>query len=101
MKFFAENVKLLIWAVPLVLCCSGQTECASTDIVSPLQRLYALRTVVRGHAAIEKRRVAASSARTQFGTLRSHFQHLIADCEQALNAILKSLGLDKNLGLGQ
>ncbi len=76
-----------------VLVARGQTESAAKGIVSPLQRLHALRTEVRGHAAVEKRRAAASSARAQFGSLRSHFQRLVADCEQAINAILKSFGV--------
>jgi hypothetical protein len=76
-----------------VLVARGQTEGAAKSIVSPMQRLHALRTGVRGHATVEKKRAAESSARTQFGSLRAHFQGIVADCDQALNAILKSLGV--------
>ncbi|MDQ3830056.1 MAG: hypothetical protein M3361_12285, partial [Candidatus Tectomicrobia bacterium] len=76
-----------------VLVARGQTEGAAKSIVSPMQRLHALRTEVRGHATVEKKRAAESSARTQFGSLRAHFQGIVADCDQALNAILKSLGV--------
>jgi hypothetical protein len=71
----------------------GQTDDTAKSIVSPMQRLHALRTDVRGHATIEKKKAAESSARTQFGSLRAHFQGIVADCEQALNAILKALGI--------
>jgi len=71
----------------------GQTDDAAKSIVAPMQQLHMLRTDVRGHAAIEKKRAAESAARTQFGSLRAHFRGIVADCEQALNAILKSLGV--------
>jgi hypothetical protein len=77
-----------------VLVAKGQTESAAKSMVSPMQRLHALRTEVRGHAAVEKRRAAASSARTQFGNLRAHFQSIVSDCEGAMNAVLKSLRVD-------
>lgn len=74
-----------------VLVARGQTADAAKSIVSPIQRLHALRTEIRGHAAVEKKRAAESSARKLFGSLRAHFQGLVADCEQALSVILKSL----------
>lgn len=77
-----------------VLVARGQTEDVAKNMVSPMQRLHTLRTEVRGHATVEKKRAAESSARTQFGSLRDHFKSVVADCEQALNTILKSLGVD-------
>jgi hypothetical protein len=69
----------------------GQTEESAKDLVSPMQRLHALRTEVRGHATAEKKKAAVSSARSQSGNLRSHFQKVVSDCEQAFNAILQAL----------
>lgn len=77
-----------------VLVARGHTEDVAKNMVSPMQRLQGLRTEVRGHATVEKKRAAESSARTQFGSFRGHFQSVVADCEQALNAILKSLGVE-------
>ena len=71
----------------------GHSEESAKDLVSPLQRLHALRTEVRGHAAIEKKRAAESAARSQFGNLRTHFQQMVADCEQALNGIIEALNI--------
>jgi hypothetical protein len=74
-----------------VLVSRGQTEDAAKRIALPMQRLHALRTDVRGHATVEKKRAEESSARTQFGSLRAHFQDLVAECEKSLRAILKTL----------
>ena len=55
-------------------------------------RLAAVR--VPDLALVEKKKAAESAARTQFGTLRKHFQQLVADCERAFNIILESLGVE-------
>jgi hypothetical protein len=77
-----------------VLVSCGHTEDSAKAIVLPLQQLHALRTVVRGHAAMEKKKAAESKARSTFGTLRAHFQSLVTDCENALKAIVAALGVD-------
>lgn len=77
-----------------VLVSQGQTEAAAKSLVLPMQKLHALRTEVRGHAAVEKKRAAESDARRQCGTLRAHFQSVVADCEKSFTAILGSLGVE-------
>jgi len=74
-----------------VLANRGQADDAAKSLVLPMQRLHALRTDVRSHAAPEKKKAAVSKARSEFGTLRAHFQNLVSDCESAFNAILGSL----------
>jgi hypothetical protein len=76
-----------------VLVSRGRTEDEARNIVSPIQQLHALRTTVRGHAAIKNKMEAESDARSKFGTLREHFQNLVSNCENALKAILDSLGI--------
>jgi hypothetical protein len=74
-----------------VLCASGHSEDSAKPLVMPMQRLHALRTEVKGHATVEKKRAAEVKARTDFGSLREHFRTLVSDCESALNSVLASL----------
>jgi len=77
-----------------VLAARGHTEDSAKAVVVPMQRLHALRTEVRGHATAEKKQAAEAKARTDFGTLRAHFRSLVADCENAFNSVLASLGVE-------
>ncbi len=74
-----------------VLASRGQAEDAAKTLILPMQQLHALRTEVRSHAALEKKEAAVSKARSEFGTLRAHFQNLVSDCESTFNTILGSL----------
>lgn len=76
-----------------VLSAKGHSDDSAKALVVPMQRLHALRTEVKGHATIEKKRAAEVKARTDFGSLREHFRRLISDCESALNSVLASLGI--------
>lgn len=74
-----------------VLSASGHSDDSAKALVLPMQRLHALRTEVKGHATVEKKRAAEVKARTDFGSLREHFRALVSECEKALNAVLASL----------
>lgn len=76
-----------------VLSASGHSDDSAKALVDPMQRLHALRTEVKGHATVEKKRAAEVKARTDFGSLRKHFHRLASDCESAFNSILASLGI--------
>lgn len=76
-----------------VLSASGHSDDSAKALVVPMQRLHALRTEVKGHATVEKKRAAEVKARTDFGSLREHFHRLVSDCESALNSVLASLGI--------
>lgn len=67
-----------------VLASHGASEEAAKALVQPMQKLHALRTEIRGHATVEKKKAAEFKARSEFLTLRSHFQNLAAECEKAL-----------------
>lgn len=77
-----------------VLASCGHSEDGMKGGILPLQQLHALRTVVRGHATVEKKRAAESKARSEFGTLRAHFLSVVTACENALNSVLTSLGVE-------
>jgi len=81
-----------------VLIARGRTEEDAKAIILPMQKLHALRTEVRGHATIDKKRKAESEARTNFGSLRAHFTDIVTDCERSLNEILQSLQGASNPG---
>ncbi|MBE5214760.1 hypothetical protein IG611_05345 [Pectobacterium sp. A535-S3-A17] len=66
----------------------GVTEDHAKTLVQPMQKLHALRTEVRGHASTEKKKKAISEARTDHGNLRTHFTHIVAECERSLAKIL-------------
>jgi hypothetical protein len=72
---------------------SGHSDDSAKALVLPMQRLHALRTEVKGHATIEKKRVAEVKARTDFGSLQEHYRALVSECETALNSVLTSLGV--------
>lgn len=76
-----------------VLSSHGLTEDAAKAAILPLQQLHALRTEVRGHATMEKKKAAKSKARSDFGTLRAQFQSLVTDCEKAFNLVVTTLGV--------
>jgi hypothetical protein len=61
-------------------------------ILDPLRTLHELRTVVKGHAAPEKRRELEKQASTAYGSFRAHFADLAAGCDDALDAIMGKLG---------
>lgn len=76
-----------------VLVSLGYVDDAAQATVLPIQQLHVLRTVVRGHSAVKKKKAAELKARSEFGTLRAHFQQMVSDCESAFNDILASLGV--------
>ncbi|HJX11535.1 MAG TPA: hypothetical protein VJ733_13690, partial [Candidatus Binatia bacterium] len=75
-----------------VLVARGHAEEEAKNVVLSLQQLHALRTEVRGHATIEKKRAAESKARTNSRTLREDFQKLVSRCEGSFNLVIASLG---------
>lgn len=76
-----------------VLSARGHPDDSAKAIVAPMQRLHALRTEVKGHATVEKKRAAEVKARTDSGSLREHFRSLVSECESAFNSVLASLGI--------
>ena len=79
-----------------VLVVTGRTETDAKALVLPMQKLHALRTIVKGHATAEKKKNAESEARTIYGSLRAHFIQMVTDCDKPLNEILKALKVEIN-----
>ena len=59
--------------------------------VAALKQTHDLRSVVKGHATVRKRTAAAKAARNNHGSLRSHFELLVDQCDHALAAIRTGL----------
>ena len=76
-----------------VLIVKGLTEEQAKDTLRPLQKLHALRTDIKGHAAPEKKANAEAQARKAHGNFRNHFRRLTEDCDKSLGTILGCLGL--------
>lgn len=77
-----------------VLLANGSTETDAKELMLPMQKLHALRTNVRGHAATEKKKKAELDARTSFGNLRAHFIQLVTDCDKAFTEIIRRLSVE-------
>jgi len=76
------------------LVAKGRTETEAKALVLPMQKLHALRTEVRGHATTQKKKMAESEARTNFGSLRAQFTQMVTDCDKSLAEILRSLEVE-------
>jgi hypothetical protein len=70
----------------------GADQEDARKILAPLRTLHELRTVMKGHAAPEKRRELEKQALKAFGLFRSHFADLAAGCDDALDVIVSKLG---------
>jgi hypothetical protein len=77
-----------------ILIAHGCSSNTAKEMVQPLQRLHGLRSDVKGHATVEKRREAETQARGDFGSLRGHFYKLVSDCEKMFKSIILAMGID-------
>ena len=59
--------------------------------IGSLRVLQYLRSVAKGHGNPEKRTQVAKEAVKKLGTLRAHFESLAADCDSALDLVIKAL----------
>lgn len=80
-----------------ILIKKGWSESEAKAIVSPMQRLHGLRTEIKGHATTDKKRNAEIEARTKYGSFRSHFTQLVADCDTSLNKIISAFDENSNV----
>jgi hypothetical protein len=70
---------------------SGLDKEEAAETISPFRALHELRTVVKGHAAPEKKQARAKEAIAGFGSFRAHFTQMAADCDSALEVIIERL----------
>lgn len=73
-----------------ILIAKGRTEAQAKAVMAPMQKVHGLRTEIKGHATTDKKRKAEIDARTNHGSLRSHFIQLARECDMALNEILSA-----------
>lgn len=76
-----------------VLVANGRSETEAKAVVAPMQSVHGLRTVLKGHATNDKKRKAEIEARTEYGSFRSQFNQLAAECSKALNEVLSAFGV--------
>jgi hypothetical protein len=69
----------------------GANANAAKEVVNSLRAVRDLRTIVKGHAAPEKKAMAISDARTKYGSFRAHFEALAAACDDALGVVMAQL----------
>ncbi|MBV8754452.1 MAG: hypothetical protein JO328_16440 [Hyphomicrobiales bacterium] len=71
---------------------AGVDQEDARNSLEPLRTLHELRTVLKGHAAIERKRTLEKQALKAFGSFRVHYADLAAGCDAALDAIASKLG---------
>jgi hypothetical protein len=70
---------------------SGLDKVEAAEAIAPLRALHELRTVVKGHAAPEKKQAREKQAIAEFGSFRAHFMKMAADCDAALEVVIQKL----------
>jgi len=76
----------------------GQSADEARATMEPLAKLHGLRNPLKGHGSTNERKAAQKKARSEHGTLRAHFTAIAADCDKALEMILKAFGLPVDSG---
>lgn len=76
-----------------VLVAKGLSETEAKAVVTPMQKVHRLRTVVKGHATTDEKRKAEIDARTEHGSFRSHFTQLSAECDKAFSDVLSAFSI--------
>lgn len=74
-----------------ILVGKGCTPDQAKVVMTPLAKLHALRSEIRGHAASAKKEIAIREARTEHGNFRAQFYSLAAGCDEALGVLLEIL----------
>ena len=64
--------------------------------VDALRRVHELRTIVKGHAALQKKADEEKEALTVHGSFRAHFKVLASGCDDALGLIMTTMDVDKH-----
>jgi hypothetical protein len=65
-----------------------EPDCAK-DTIAPLRKLHDLRTIVKGHSTVDKKKAAVKDA-LSVGSLREHFEQLADGCHKAMKTIVTS-----------
>jgi hypothetical protein len=74
----------------------GVTEDESKSAVDAMRIVHDLRTIVKGHAAPQKKADAVKKALISYRDFRTHFETLAAGCDEALGLIMETMDISKN-----
>lgn len=82
-----------IKVIQAILASKLNDDQAAKGTVESLVTLHRLRTEIKGHSAVDKKRDAEFRARTEHGNFRQHFTALVGECSASLSSIVKLLEL--------
>jgi len=77
-----------------VLVAKGLSGSEAKAIMEPMQRLHGLRTILKGHAALNKKRTAETEALEKHGSYRLHYTQLAEECDKAFDKVITAFGID-------
>ena len=77
-----------------VLVAKGLSGTEAKAIMEPMQRLHGLRTILKGHAALNKKRTSETEALEKHGSYRLHYTQLAEDCDKAFDKVITAFGID-------
>ena len=77
-----------------VLVAKGLSGTEAKAIMEPMQRLHGLRTILKGHAALNKKRIAETEALEKHGSYRLHYTQLAEECDKAFDKVITAFGID-------
>ncbi|KQW55915.1 hypothetical protein [Variovorax sp. Root411] len=76
-----------------IMIANGRSAAEAKAVMTPMLELHGLRSEIRGHAAIQRKKAAVKNARTEHGNFRAQFADITSGCDKALEEVLKVLGV--------
>jgi hypothetical protein len=80
--------------LPEYLESKGRSAEDARAVGAPLAKLHSMRNPLKGHGSTNERKAAQKQARSEHGTLRSHFTALTAQCDDALATIVDVFNIE-------
>lgn len=74
---------------------AGATPDEARAAIAPLRNVNALRSIVKGHAALERRDLEVKTAATIYGSLGAHFEAIAAGCDDGLAFIMEKMNVGR------
>lgn len=84
--------------LPEYLESKGRSAEDARAVGAPLAKLHSMRNPLKGHGSTNERKAAQKQARSEHGTLRSHFTALTAQCDDALATIVDVFNIEMDPG---
>jgi hypothetical protein len=73
----------------------GAPEDEVRNAIQSLRTVHDLRNILKGHSAPDRRAAEEKRAKAAFGSFRTHFVHLCAEVDEALDLIIRTLAPKK------